>query len=169
MRVELAKLLLKKPDVFLLDEPTNHLDIESIQWLEDFLKTYNGAVVLVSHDKAFLDAVCNRTIEISLGKITDQKMNYSRFIEWKVEQREIQLAAYNNQQKMIEDTERFIERFRYKSSKAVQVQSRVKQLEKLDRLEIEEEDNAALKINFPPAPRSGRPPPWPGPRRSRAP
>lgn len=156
MRVELAKLLLKKPDVFLLDEPTNHLDIESIQWLEDFLKTYNGAVVLVSHDKAFLDAVCNRTIEISLGKITDQKMNYSRFVEWKAEQREIQLAAYNNQQKMIEDTERFIERFRYKASKAVQVQSRVKQLEKLDRLEIEEEDNAALKINFPPAPRSGR-------------
>ncbi|WP_321375727.1 ABC-F family ATP-binding cassette domain-containing protein [uncultured Draconibacterium sp.] len=156
MRVELAKLLLKKPDVFLLDEPTNHLDIESIQWLEDFLKTYNGAVVLVSHDKAFLDAVCNRTIEISLGKITDQKMNYSKFVEWKTEQREIQLAAYNNQQKMIEDTERFIERFRYKASKAVQVQSRVKQLEKLDRLEIEEEDNAALKINFPPAPRSGR-------------
>ncbi|MDX8341182.1 ABC-F family ATP-binding cassette domain-containing protein [Draconibacterium sp. IB214405] len=156
MRVELAKLLLKKPDVFLLDEPTNHLDIESIQWLEDFLKTYSGAVVLVSHDKAFLDAVCNRTIEISLGKITDQKMNYSKFVDWKVEQREIQLAAYNNQQKMIEDTERFIERFRYKSSKAVQVQSRVKQLEKLDRIEIEEEDNAALKINFPPAPRSGR-------------
>ncbi|WP_303918772.1 ABC-F family ATP-binding cassette domain-containing protein [Draconibacterium sediminis] len=156
MRVELAKLLLKKPDVFLLDEPTNHLDIESIQWLEDFLKTYSGAVILVSHDKAFLDAVCNRTIEISLGKITDQKMNYSRFMDWKAEQREINLAAYTNQQKMIEDTERFIERFRYKSSKAVQVQSRVKQLEKLDRIEIEEEDNSALKINFPPAPRSGR-------------
>ncbi|QIA07551.1 ABC-F family ATP-binding cassette domain-containing protein [Draconibacterium halophilum] len=156
MRVELAKLLLKKPDVFLLDEPTNHLDIESIQWLEDFLKTYSGAVILVSHDKAFLDAVCNRTIEISLGKITDQKMNYSKFIDWKAEQREINLAAYNNQQKLIEETERFIERFRYKASKAVQVQSRVKQLEKLDRLEIEEEDNSALKINFPPAPRSGR-------------
>ena len=156
MRVELAKLLLKKPDVFLLDEPTNHLDIESIQWLEDFLKTYSGAVILVSHDKAFLDAVCNRTIEISLGKITDQKMNYSRFMDWKAEQREINLAAYTNQQKMIEDTERFIERFRYKSSKAVQVQSRVKQLEKLDRIEIEEEDNSALKINFPPPPRSGR-------------
>jgi len=156
MRVELAKLLLKKPDVFLLDEPTNHLDIESIQWLEDFLKTYSGAVILVSHDKAFLDAVCNRTIEISLGKITDQKINYSRFMDWKAEQREINLAAYTNQQKMIEDTERFIERFRYKSSKAVQVQSRVKQLEKLDRIEIEEEDNSALKINFPPPPRSGR-------------
>ena len=156
MRVELAKLLLKKPDVFLLDEPTNHLDIESIQWLEDFLKTYSGAVILVSHDKAFLDAVCNRTIEISLGKITDQKMNYTRFMEWKAEQREINLAAYTNQQKMIEDTERFIERFRYKSSKAVQVQSRVKQLEKLDRIEIEEEDNSALKISFPPPPRSGR-------------
>ncbi|HYQ55936.1 MAG TPA: ABC-F family ATP-binding cassette domain-containing protein, partial [Draconibacterium sp.] len=156
MRVELAKLLLQKPDVFLLDEPTNHLDIESIQWLEDFLKTYSGAVILVSHDKAFLDAVCNRTIEISLGKITDQKMNYTRFTEWKAEQREINLAAYNNQQKMIEETERFIERFRYKATKAVQVQSRIKQLEKLDRLEIEEEDNASLKINFPPAPRSGR-------------
>jgi len=156
MRVELAKLLLRKPDVFLLDEPTNHLDIESIQWLEDFLKDYNGSVVLVSHDKAFLNAVCNRTIEISLGKVLDQKMNYSEFVKWKEEQREINLAAYRNQQKMIDDTEKFIERFRYKSSKAVQVQSRVKQLEKLDRLEIEEEDNAALKLNFPPAPRSGR-------------
>jgi len=156
MRVELAKLLLKKPDIFLLDEPTNHLDIESIQWLEDFLKTYSGAVILVSHDRTFLDAVCNRTIEISLGKISDQKMNYSKFVSWKAEQKEIQLAAYNNQQKMIDDTEKFIERFRYKASKAVQVQSRVKQLEKLDRLEIEEEDNTALKLNFPPAPRSGR-------------
>lgn len=156
MRIELAKLLLKKPDVFLLDEPTNHLDIESIQWLEDFLKTYNGAVVLVSHDRTFLDAVCNRTIEISLGKVTDQKMNYSKFIVWQEEQREVQLAAYLNQQKMIEDTERFIERFRYKASKAVQVQSRVKQLEKLERLEIEEVDNSTLKLQFPPAPRSGR-------------
>ncbi len=156
MRVELAKLLLQKPDVFLLDEPTNHLDIESIQWLEDFLKNYNGAVVLVSHDKAFLNAVCNRTIEISLGKITDQKMNYSKFVTWKEEQREVQLAAYRNQQKMIEDTERFIARFRYQATKAVQVQSRVKQLAKLDRIEIEEVDNSALKLNFPPAPRSGR-------------
>ncbi|MCY1722536.1 ABC-F family ATP-binding cassette domain-containing protein [Prolixibacteraceae bacterium Z1-6] len=156
MRVELAKLLLKKPDVFLLDEPTNHLDIESIQWLEDFLKTYSGAVVLVSHDRTFLDAVCNRTIEISLGKVTDQKMNYSKFVVWKEEQREVNLAAYRNQQKMIEDTEQFIQRFRYKASKAVQVQSRIKQLDKLDRIEIEEEDNSALKLNFPPAPRSGR-------------
>lgn len=156
MRIELAKLLLQKPDVFLLDEPTNHLDIESIQWLEDFLKNYRGAVVLVSHDKAFLDAVCNRTIEISLGKIADQKMNYSKFTIWKEEQREVQLAAYRNQQKMIVDTEKFIARFRYQATKAVQVQSRVKQLEKLDRIEIEEVDNSALKLNFPPAPRSGR-------------
>ncbi|TNF41684.1 MAG: ABC transporter ATP-binding protein [Bacteroidetes bacterium] len=156
MRVELAKLLLKKPDVFLLDEPTNHLDIESIQWLEDFLKNYNGAIVLVSHDKAFLDAVCNRTIEISLGKITDQKMNYSKFMTWKTEQREIQIAAYRNQQKQIEDIETFIERFRYKATKAVQVQSRIKQLDKIDRIEIEEVDNSAFKISFPPAPRSGR-------------
>ncbi len=156
MRVELAKLLLMKPDVFLLDEPTNHLDIESIQWLEDFLKNYKGAVVLVSHDKAFIDAICNRTIEISLGKITDQKMNYSKFMAWKKEQKEIQLAAFRNQQKLIEDTEKFIERFRYKATKAVQVQSRIKQLDKLDRIEIEEEDNSALKINFPPAPRSGK-------------
>lgn len=156
MRIELAKLLLKKPDLFLLDEPTNHLDIESIQWLEDFLKNYKGAIVLVSHDKAFIDAICNRTIEISLGKITDQKMNYSKFIVWKDEQREIQFAAYRNQQKMIEDTEKFIERFRYKATKSVQVQSRIKQLNKLDRIEIEEEDNSALKIYFPPAPRSGK-------------
>ncbi len=156
MRVELAKIILQKPDVFLLDEPTNHLDIESIQWLEDFLKDYKGAVVLVSHDKAFLNAVCNRTIEISLGKIIDQKMNYSKFVTWKQEQKEIHLAAYRNQQKMIEDTEKFIERFRYKATKAVQVQSRIKQLEKLDRIEIEEEDNAALKLKFAPAPRSGK-------------
>lgn len=156
MRVELAKLLLKKPDIFLLDEPTNHLDIESIQWLEDFLKNYKGSVVLVSHDKAFLNTVCNRTIEISLGKILDQKMNYSKFIIWKKEQKEILLAAYRNQQKMIEDTEQFIERFRYKATKAVQVQSRVKQLDKLNRIEIEEEDNSKLKLNFPPAPRSGK-------------
>ncbi len=156
MRIELAKIILQKPDVFLLDEPTNHLDIESIQWLEDFLKDYKGAVVLVSHDKAFLNAVCNRTIEISLGKIIDQKMNYSKFIVWKQEQKEIHLAAYRNQQKMIEDTEKFIERFRYKATKAVQVQSRIKQLEKLDRIEIEEEDNAALKLKFAPAPRSGK-------------
>jgi ATP-binding cassette subfamily F protein 3 len=156
MRVELAKLLLKKPDLILLDEPTNHLDIESIQWLENFLKNYKGSVVLVSHDKAFLDAVCNRTLEISLGRITDQKMKYSDFVEWKKEQREVQLASYRNQQKMIDETEKFIERFRYKATKAVQVQSRIKQLEKLDRIEVEEEDKSAINIKFPPAPRSGR-------------
>ncbi|MFZ5431661.1 MAG: ABC-F family ATP-binding cassette domain-containing protein [Bacteroidota bacterium] len=155
MRIELAKLLLKRPDVFLLDEPTNHLDIESIQWLEDFLKNYRGAVVLVSHDKAFLDNITIRTIEISLGRISDQKMNYSAFIEWKKEQREQQAAAFRNQQKMIDDTERFIERFRYKASKAVQVQSRVKALDRLDRLEIEEEDNSRINLRFPPSPRSG--------------
>lgn len=156
MRVELAKLLLRRPDVILLDEPTNHLDIEAIQWLENFLKNYKGAVVLVSHDKAFLDAVCTRTLEISLGKITDQKMNYSAFVKWKKEQREVQLAAYRNQQKMIEDTEKFIERFRYKATKAVQVQSRIKQLEKMERIELEEDDLAAMKIKFPSAPHSGR-------------
>jgi ATP-binding cassette, subfamily F, member 3 len=156
MRVELAKLLLKCPDVVLLDEPTNHLDIEAIQWLEGFLKSYRGAVVLVSHDKAFLDAICTRTLEISLGRITDQKMYYSAFVKWKEEQREVQMAAYRNQQKMIEDTERFIERFRYKATKAVQVQSRIKQLEKIERIEVEEEGHAAIRIKFPPAPRSGR-------------
>lgn len=155
MRIELAKLLLKKPDVFLLDEPTNHLDIESIQWLEDFLKAYRGAVMLVSHDKAFLDNITIRTIEISLGRISDQKMNYSAFVAWKKEQRELNLASYRNQQKLIEDTERFIERFRYKASKAVQVQSRVKALDRIDRIEIEEEDNSTLKLRFPPSPRSG--------------
>jgi len=155
MRIELVKILLRKPDVFLLDEPTNHLDIESIQWLEDFLKTYSGAVVLVSHDKAFLDNVTNRTIEISLGKIYDYKANYSKYLELRKERRETQIAAFRNQQKMIADTEDFIERFRYKATKSVQVQSRIKQLEKLDRVEVEEEDTSALKIKFPPAPRSG--------------
>jgi ATP-binding cassette subfamily F protein 3 len=156
MRIELAKLLLKKPDIILLDEPTNHLDIESIQWLENFLKNYRGAVMLVSHDKAFLDAVCNRIMEISLGRINDQKMIYSDFVKWKKEQREINLAAYRNQQKMIEDTEKFIERFRYKATKAIQVQSRIKQLEKIERIEIEEKDKAELKIYFPPVPSSGK-------------
>lgn len=156
MRIELAKLLLRKPDVFLLDEPTNHLDIESIQWLEDFLSNYRGAVVLVSHDRAFLDNVTNRTIEISLGRISDQKMNYTAFVKWKADQREQQLAAYRNQQKMIGDTERFIERFRYKATKAVQVQSRMKALDRIDRIEIEPEDDASLNIRFAPAPRSGQ-------------
>ncbi len=155
MRIELAKILLKKPTLFLLDEPTNHLDIESIQWFEDFLKEYPGAVVLVSHDKAFLDNVTNRTVEIMLGNIYDYKTNYSNYIKLREERREQQLAAYRNQQKMIEDTEKFIERFRYKATKAVQVQSRIKQLEKVERIEVEEQDNSRLNIKFPPAPRSG--------------
>ena len=155
MRIELAKILLKKPDIFLLDEPTNHLDIESIQWLEDFLKGYSGSVVLVSHDKAFLNNVTNRTIEISLGQIYDFKANYDRYVELRKEQKENQLAAYRNQQKMIGDTEQFIERFRYKATKAVQVQSRSKMLDKLERIEVDEEDNSRLNIRFAPAIRSG--------------
>ncbi|MDP3913084.1 MAG: ABC-F family ATP-binding cassette domain-containing protein [Bacteroidota bacterium] len=155
MRIELAKILLKRPDVFLLDEPTNHLDIESIQWLEDFLKSYNGAVVLVSHDRAFLDAVTNRTIEITLGRIYDFKSNYSRYLVLRKDLKEQQMAAYVNQQKMIEDTESFIARFRYQATKAVQVQSRIKALDRLDRLEVDDEDNSALRIKFPPALRSG--------------
>lgn len=155
MRIELAKILLQQPDIFLLDEPTNHLDIDSIQWLEDFLKTYSGAVVLISHDKAFLDNITKRSIEISLGRIYDYKANYSKFIELRKERREQQINAFKNQQKKIEDTEKFIERFRYKATKSVQVQSRIKQLDKLDRIEVDEFDNAALNIKFPPAPRSG--------------
>jgi ATP-binding cassette subfamily F protein 3 len=156
MRIELAKILLRKPDLLLLDEPTNHLDIESITWLEEFLRSYSGALVLISHDKAFLDNVTTRTIEISLGKIYDYKAPYSRFVELRKERREQQLAAYRNQQKMIEDTEQFIERFRYKATKAVQVQSRIKQLEKLDRIEVDEIDESKLNIKFPPAPHSGK-------------
>jgi ATP-binding cassette, subfamily F, member 3 len=155
MRIELAKILLKRPDVFLLDEPTNHLDIESIQWLEDFLKNYNGAVVLVSHDRAFLDAVTNRTIEITLGRIYDFKSNYSKYLILRKELKESQMAAYINQQKMIEDTEKFIARFRYQATKAVQVQSRIKALDRLERLEVDDEDNSALRIKFPAALRSG--------------
>ncbi len=155
MRVELAKILLRNPDVLLLDEPTNHLDIESIQWLEDYLKVYDGAVVLISHDKAFLDNITTRTVEISLGKIFDYNAPYSEYLVLRRERYEQQLAAHRNQQKKIEDTEAFIERFRYKATKAVQVQSRIKQLEKLDRVEIDEYDNSALKIKFPPAPHSG--------------
>lgn len=155
MRIELAKILLKKPDVLLLDEPTNHLDIESIQWLEDFLKTSGSALLLVSHDRAFIDAVTNRTIEISLGKIYDYKVSYSQYVELRKERREQQLRAYENQQKQIQDTEDFIERFRYKASKANQVQSRIKQLEKLDIIEVDDEDNALLRLKFPPAPHSG--------------
>ena len=156
MRVELAKILLIMPDAVLLDEPTNHLDIESIQWFEDFLKKYPGAVVLVSHDRAFLDAVTTRTIEITMGKIEDYKASYSRYIELRMERREIQMASFKNQQKQIDETEKFIDRFRYKASKANQVQSRIKQLNKIDRIDVEEEDNSAIRFRFPPAPRSGK-------------
>jgi ATP-binding cassette subfamily F protein 3 len=155
MRIELAKILLRKPSLFLLDEPTNHLDIESIQWLESFLASYTGAVVLVSHDKAFLDNVTNRTIEISLGKIYDYKASWSKYLILRQERREQQIAAYRNQQKMIEDTEKFIERFRYKATKAVQVQSKIKQLGKVERLEVDDEDTSSINLRFPPAPRSG--------------
>lgn len=156
MRIELAKLLLTRPDVLLLDEPTNHLDIESIQWLEEYLRNYSGAVLLISHDRAFLDNVTNRTVELSLGKMTDYKVSYSKYVVLRAERRAQQLAAYENQQRMIEKTEEFIEKFRYKPTKSNQVQSRIKQLERLDRLEVEEEDLATLNIKFPPAPRSGQ-------------
>jgi len=155
MRVELAKLILKRPSVFLLDEPTNHLDIESIQWLESFLSGYPGAVMLVSHDRAFLDNITNRTIEISLGKIYDYKASWSKYIILRAERREQQMAAFRNQQKMIDDTEKFIERFRYKATKAIQVQSKIKQLEKIERIEVDEEDLSSISIRFPPSPRSG--------------
>ncbi len=155
MRIELAKLLLRRPDVLLLDEPTNHLDIESIQWLETFLKNRNGALLLVSHDRAFIDNVTNRTIEISLGKIYDYKVSYSQFVELRKERVEQQMRAYENQQKLIHDTEDFIERFRYKATKAVQVQSRIKMLEKLERIEVDEVDRSRMRLKFPPAPRSG--------------
>ena len=155
MRIELAKILLRHPDLLLLDEPTNHLDIESIQWLEDFLKTSQSAVLLVSHDRAFIDNVCARTIEITLGRIYDYNVNYSHFVELRKERHEQQVRAYQNQQKMIQDTEAFIERFRYKATKAVQVQSRIKQLDKLERLEVDLEDTSRLNLRFPPAPRSG--------------
>ena len=156
MRIELAKLLLRRPSIFLLDEPTNHLDIESIQWLEEYLRNYNGAVLLISHDRAFLDNVTTRTVELSLGHIYDYKVPYSKFVELRAERRAQQMAAYENQQKLIEKTEEFIEKFRYKPTKSNQVQSRIKQLEKLERIEVEEEDLATLNIKFPPAPRSGQ-------------
>ena len=156
MRIELAKLLLRRPSIFLLDEPTNHLDIESIQWLEEYLKNYNGAVLLISHDRAFLDNVTTRTVELSLGKIYDYKVPYSKFVELRAERRAQQMAAYQNQQKLIEKTEEFIEKFRYKPTKSNQVQSRVKQLERLERIEVDEEDLSRLNIKFPPAPRSGQ-------------
>ena len=155
MRIELAKLLLRRPDVLLLDEPTNHLDIESIQWLENFLATRCNAVVLVSHDRAFINNVTTRTIEITCGRIYDYKVPYDEFVKLRKERREQQLRAYENQQKQIQDTEEFIERFRYKATKAVQVQSRIKQLEKIVPIEVDEEDNSALRLKFPPAMRSG--------------
>ncbi len=156
MRIELAKLLLKRPSIFLLDEPTNHLDIESIQWLEDYLKNYNGAVLLISHDRAFLDNVTTRTVEISLGKAYDYKVPYSKYVVLRAERRAQQMAAYENQQRLIEKTEEFIEKFRYKPTKSNQVQSRIKQLDKLERIEVDEEDLSRLNIKFPPAPRTGQ-------------
>lgn len=155
MRIELAKLLLQRPDVLLLDEPTNHLDIESIQWLESFLVNKAGAVVLVSHDRAFIDNVTNRTIEISLGKIYDYSVNYSKYVVLRQERLEQQMRAFQNQQKQIQETEEFIERFRYKATKSVQVQSRIKQLAKIERIEVDEVDTSRLNLKFPPAPRSG--------------
>lgn len=155
MRIELAKILLQKPDLLLLDEPTNHLDIESIQWLEQFLTTKAAAVVLVSHDKAFIDNVTNRTIEISLGKIYAYSVNYSKYLVLRAERMEQQMRAYQNQQKQIQDTENFIERFRYKATKSVQVQSRIKQLSKIEIIEVDEIDTSHINLKFPPAPRSG--------------
>ena len=155
MRVELAKILLRRPDIILLDEPTNHLDIESIQWLEQFLQQKAKAVILVSHDRAFIDNVCKRTLEISCGKIYDYKVNYSQFVELRKERVEQQMRAYENQQKQIADIKEFVERFRYKPSKAAQVQSRIKQLDKMVPIEVDEVDNSRLRLKFPPAPRSG--------------
>ena len=155
MRIELAKLLLMRPDVLLLDEPTNHLEIESIQWLETFLKQKANVVVLVSHDRAFIDNVTNRTLEISCGKVYDYQVNYSKYVVLHQERIEQQMRAYENQQKQIQQTERFIERFRYKATKSVQVQSRIKQLEKIEEIEVDEVDNSRLNLKFPPAPRSG--------------
>jgi len=155
MRIELAKILLQRPDVLLLDEPTNHLDIESIQWLENFLSVTNSAILLVSHDRAFIDAVTTRTIEISLGKIYDYNVNYSKYVELRKERHEQQVRAYENQQKLIQETEDFIDRFRSKATKAIQVQSRIKHLDKIERLEVDMEDNSRLSLKFPPAPRSG--------------
>lgn len=155
MRIEIAKLLLKRPDVLLLDEPTNHLDIESIQWLENFLKLHANSLLLVSHDRAFIDNVTNRTIEISCGKIYDYNVNYSHFVQLREQRVEQQLRAYENQQKMIHDTQEFIEKFRYKPTKAVQVQSRIKQLAKIVPIEVDEVDTSRLRLKFPPAPRSG--------------
>lgn len=155
MRIELAKLLLKKPDVLLLDEPTNHLDIESIQWLEDFLIDNGQAVVVISHDRAFVDHITTRTIEVTMGRIYDYKVNYSQYLQLRKERREQQQKAYDEQQKFIAETKDFIERFKGTYSKTLQVQSRVKMLEKLEILEVDEEDTSALRLKFPPSPRSG--------------
>ena len=155
MRIELAKLLLKKPDFLLLDEPTNHLDIDSIEWLENFLMNYNGGVILISHDRVFLDNITRRTVELRTGKAFDYRVPYSQYIELKEERMIQQKSAYQNQMKMIRDTEKFIERFRYKATKAVQVQSRIKMLNKVEKIEVEEDDPGVLNIKFPPAPRSG--------------
>ena len=156
MRIELAKILLRKPDYILLDEPTNHLDIDSIQWLENYLSAYSGGVLVISHDRVFLDRVTNRTLDLTLGNLHDYKVGYSEYVRLKEERIEHQMASYQNQQKMIRDTEKFIERFRYKATKAVQVQSRIKQLSKLDRIEVEEEDKLDMNLRFPAAPRSGK-------------
>ncbi len=155
MRVELAKILLRRPDYILLDEPTNHLDIESIQWLERFLSSYPGGILIISHDRVFLDRVTNRTVELSLGKLYDYRVGYSKYVELKQERIAVQHAAYDNQQKLIQDTEQFIHRFRYKATKAVQVQSRIKQLDKMDRIEVEKEDDRVMNLKFPPSIRSG--------------
>ena len=156
MRVELAKILVQRPDVLLLDEPTNHLDILSIEWLEEFLKDHSGTVILVSHDRAFLDNITNRTIEITLGRINDYKVPYSKYVSQRAERIALQMASYENQQKFIADTERFIDRFRSKASKATQVQSRIKALDKIERIQVEEQDNSVMRLRFPPAPRAGK-------------
>ena len=156
MRVELAKILVQRPDVLLLDEPTNHLDILSIEWLEEFLKNHSGTVILVSHDRAFLDNITNRTIDVTLGRINDYKVPYSKYVEQRAERIALQMASYENQQKYIADTERFIDRFRSKASKATQVQSRIKALDKIERIQVEEQDNSVMRLRFPPAPRAGK-------------
>ena len=156
MRVELAKILVQRPDVLLLDEPTNHLDILSIEWLEEFLKIHTGTVILVSHDRAFLDNITNRTIDITLGRINDYKVPYSKYVSQRAERIALQMASYENQQKYIADTERFIDRFRSKASKATQVQSRIKALDKIERIQVEEQDNSVMRLRFPPAPRAGK-------------
>ena len=155
MRIELAKILLQRPDVLLLDEPTNHLDIESIQWLEQFLATSSSAVVLVSHDRAFINNVTERTLEITCGQIIDYKVKYDQYVVLRAERHEQQLRAYENQQREIAEIKDFIERFRYKATKAVQVQSRIKQLAKIIPIEVDEVDNSAMRLKFPPCLRSG--------------